>query len=186
MNKKMILLFAMILIIFSGCKSNESKSETYTDSLKRISIEIVRCFDEKDIEGLCNLMSQSSKDKYYIDTQIKEAFEFYEGKSTKAVPTGFQREGLMNDFVDVTRYYDPAIHVISDTGKEYRICFRYYYVDTDNPDNVGLTFIKLMEFNTGDLNYMLAYIGGDIENIYRDMEMPFTRNPEYTNAVKEN
>ena len=43
-----------------------------------------------------------------------------------------------------------------------------------------------MEFNTGDLNYMLAYIGGDIENIYRDMEMPFTRNPEYTNAVKEN
>lgn len=187
--KKISNIFVILLFLFifvSGCSRNESESETYTDSLKRISAEIVRCFDENDLESLSTMISQSSHDQYYIETQIKEAFEFYEGKSKKAVPMGFQREGLMNDFVDVTRYYNPVIHITTNLGDEYNLYFEYYFIDTDHPENIGLTYIKFMKRMEDKQEHPVAYIGGDIEALYSITEMPFTRNPEYTNAVKNN
>lgn len=184
---KLIIVICILVFSISGCSRNESEPETYTDLLKQISTEIVRCFDEKDVDGIYNLMSQSSKDQYYIETQIQEAFEFYEGQSKKAVTTGFQREGLMKDFVDETRFYNPVISITTNLGEHYSFYYEYYFIDTDHPENVGLKFIKFLKKieDIEDIQeHPVAFIGGNIEGLYRYTEMPFTRNPEYTNAVK--
>ncbi len=41
--------------------------------MERIN-ENVRCFDEKDSEGLSNLFNQSAHDSFVLDAKIKEAF----------------------------------------------------------------------------------------------------------------
>ena len=45
------------------------------------SVEIIRCFDEKDVEGLKSLFCQYSQDNDSIYSEIEEAFNMYEGKS---------------------------------------------------------------------------------------------------------
>ena len=181
-----VLLVFLLCFSLSSCNTDEkTDADPYTDKLRQTASDIVRCFDDKNIEELSKLISQSSHDKYYIETQIKEAFEFYSGKSVKFTAMNFQREGLMMDFEDVQRYYDPMINVETDTGKKYRIYFQYYFADKDIPDNIGVTFIKLFESVTDQQDELQAYIGGDISANYEYTGgVPFTRKPEYTNAIK--
>ena len=182
-----ILLVFMLCFLLSSCNTEEkTESDPYINKLRQTAADIVQCFDDNNIDELSEMISQSSHDKYYIETQIKEAFEFYNGKSVEFTAMNFQREGLMMDFEDVQRYYDPMITIETDAGRKYRIYFQYYFVDKDVPDNMGITFIKLFEVIPKQQDELHAYIGGDISANYEYTGgVPFTRKPEYTNAVKK-
>jgi hypothetical protein len=52
--------------------------------------KILRCFDEKDVEGLKSLLTPASRSSLLVDNQINEAFKAFEGKSVSSgkVPNG--------------------------------------------------------------------------------------------------
>lgn len=180
-----IMSFLLSILLFTSCSSQPSEPTGDQKTVNDIAVQIIRCFDEKDLSGLSALMSKSAHDSYYIETQIKEAFEFYEGKSEKYIVTGWQWEGGIKDHKFTDKYFDPTInHIVTTQGKEYRISFTYYELENEHPEYIGITHIGLTEINKED-SIVLAWIGSDISRLYENgREMPFTRNPEYTNAVK--
>lgn len=167
----------------SALKAEQSSETSDKKEIEELASEIIRCFDENDVLGLSKLFSDSAHEKYNIDTQIREAFDFYSGISEKYITCDFENSGKIRNGEFIDKHFRPSIDGIKTTmDNEYRIQFEYYEVNNEYPDEIGITYLFLTDKKT---DIILSYIGYDIEKIY-DGELPFTRNAEYTNAVKDN
>ena len=80
--KKIIIYIAFICLIFAmtSCVVDETKKAS-----NEKSIEIIRCFDEKDAEGLKALFCEEVRISHNLDEEIQFAFDLYEGKPTGLV-----------------------------------------------------------------------------------------------------
>lgn len=160
--RKLILscLFIVCITAFGGCNlygkmiSNYNEDEKY---IKALCDEIVRCFDEKDIEEL-KLMFCSGSQKYYdLDSESQNAISVYGSKSTSFIISGKTPTGMKCDGKWVDQHYIPLIkNIITESGEEFEIGFCVYKIYDDNTDKVGIGVISL-ENSEGD---ELAVIGG--------------------------
>lgn len=152
MKKKLVFITVILIsIVFSGCNAEPSYIKVQSD-------EIIRCFDEKDAEGLKALFCQNSIDYYDIDSEIQNAFDLYEGQSvsykmnSKGGWSGGMQEGIWYD-----KHYTPEIRNIkTNCGKEYTIGFCTYEIYESDAGKVGICVIALRDDNGNQL----AAIGG--------------------------
>lgn len=66
----LIVIVILVWMSMVGC-SNISNNDYIND----LSNEVVRCFDEKDVEGLEKLFCENSRNSNDLKVQIEEAFE---------------------------------------------------------------------------------------------------------------
>lgn len=149
-----VLTVVMICVVFSSCGIIKQEPSY----LQEQSAEIVRCFDEKDVEGLERLFCQNANDNYDLESEIKKAFEKYEGCSKSyMVNSKGGWAGGYDDGVCVDRHNSPEIEsIITDEEKEYNIGFCIYQIYEKDQGRVGISVISLRDSEGNEL----AVIGG--------------------------
>ena len=154
MKKKLVFITVILIsIVFSGCVTKKDPS-----SIKVQSEEILRCFDEKDAEGLKSMFCQNSIDYYDIDSEIQNAFDLYEGESVsyKIYSNGGWSGGYDNG-ICVDKHSTPEIgNIKTNCGKKYTIGYCTYEVYEKDEGKVGICVIALRDDNGNQL----AAIGG--------------------------
>ena len=152
--KRTIVAILLMSIFLCGCSAPQKNSS----SLKHISDEIVRCFDEKDAEGLKSMFCQNSIDYYDIDSEIQNAFDLYEGESVsyKIYSNGGWSGGYDNG-ICVDKHSTPEIKYIkTNCGKKYTIGFCTYEIYESDAGRVGIGVIGLQDEEGNEI----AVIGG--------------------------
>ena len=148
-----IFLILLITLCFSSCQISQYEVQglTIKDKTKSAcydkSVEILRCFDEKDAEGLKSLFCQYSQDNPNISKEIEDAFDFYKGKSVSfkfAYNGGVA--GSWRDGKAVDEHVTPEMeNITTDLGNIYRILYSEYLTYKEDEKRVGITFILLYD-----------------------------------------
>ncbi len=127
--------------------------------------EILRCFDEGDVQGIKSMFSPDIQSKYDLESQIEKAFSLYEGKSLSY--------GEIRDHGIVTAYTEDGYYtrkrigakmkgITTDTDKIYVIDFEKYVLYDEDEDKLGLYKVSLRTDNTAEGNETtIAVIGSN-------------------------
>ncbi len=143
---KMLLLFLTVFFMTSCGMVDENKQAS-----NEKSEEIIRCFDENDIEGLKQLFCQNSQANYNLDEEIKAAFDLYEGTSESynlhyGGSAGSWRNGECKD-----EHITPQIRNLkTDSENIYLICYHEYLIYKEE-QCVGITYIRIFDESTGEM-----------------------------------
>lgn len=154
-----IISLIFILLNFSGCRIMEkayTKLEDETQYIKKQTTEIIRCFNQKDVEGLKKLFCSNSQEYYDLNAEIQAAFEFYEGTSESYILYNSSGGGMENgEWYD--KHFSPEIKKIkTDANKQYTIGYSTYSIYKDDIGRVGIGVLALYDENDN----VLAVIGG--------------------------
>ena len=119
--------------------------------------EILRCFDEKDSEQLKKLFNKNLMGNSSLNSQIKEAFAIYEGKSS-----GYEKldnKGVFSSNADngiyIERSVGESIEGITVGDNKFTIMFIRCSLDAKDSNNVGLVRVYLED----DKHMNLSIIG---------------------------
>lgn len=166
-----IALFMSMVFIFTGCSvknvmslaedgmkmlkssgvEDTSDEKEYVDPDKyarNLTVEIIECFKSGDKEKL-----NSFFDDYYrnrLSTDIDEAFYVINGDviAYSIIST----YGSFNYAYEELRniYYDADVYIITDKGMEYQIVLAGKIEDNEDPKNVGINYIYIINLNKLD------------------------------------
>lgn len=139
------IIISMVTIVLCGCSVTVGNSDdSYVNDL---CAEIVRCFDEEDVDGLERLFCENSRNSNDLVTQIQEAFDKYEGQSTSQYRlydtswAGGKRDGIWVD-----KHYSPQIkELVTSDGKEYLISFYTYEIFESDSGKIGIGALGLYD-----------------------------------------
>ena len=163
-----VLLVFCVCLCISGCKLLEATAEYVANDVKKavtaipeafneieedyqyldeLSAEIVRCFDEKDAEGLKALFCTNElENNTEIDSQIETTFSMYEGKSQSFYTTDKSWEGGYRNGVYDDKHFTPRIReIITDAGRTYCIGYLVYTIYDYDSDKIGINGIGLKD-----------------------------------------
>ncbi len=156
-NTIIIITFLILLCFLTGCIfiKDKNRGESYDKS-----VEILRCFDKKDAEGLKKHFCQYTKEDVSIDAEIHEAFDFFKGKSVYfkfAYNGGIA--GSWRDGKAVDEHIEPEIQDIStELGNTYRIYFHEYLTYEKDKKCVGITHMIVFDENTDEAVQIGEYV----------------------------
>ena len=141
-----LCLITSLFIIMSGCSfMNSEKVNTPERQAKAISTQMIKCFKEKDSENLKSLFSQHVQEKYDLDTQIQEAFDFIDGDIVSHGEPDGQASGKSTDILG-TEYEEiqgEGTSVKTDKGKSYGVYFFAYREYRYDKDYLGVYCIAV-------------------------------------------
>lgn len=147
--KRMSLFSILISVvcILPGCGFNNKPTESQKTSDEK-SIEIVRCFDEKDVNGLKSLFCDKVQTTYNLDDEIQTAFDFYEGKSESYDLNYGGTAGGWEDGECIDEHITPSIKNIRTTSeKEYSIFYTEYTICDYDKKKIGIIYLSLFDEN---------------------------------------
>ena len=146
-----VILICAVCCSLSGCgKISKFVDEQNADFeyVENISKEIVRCFDEKDIESLKLMFCANSQQKYDLDEEIQTAFELYNDHSKSYIVTNKYWTGSKNkdgNFTD--KHFHPNIKIETQEGNIYNIGFYVYEIYEYDKGEIGIGAIGLEDEN---------------------------------------
>ena len=139
----LLIIILLTITIFTGCEKPDYINTTEYNKEK--TIEILRCFDEEDAEGLKKLFCNKIKDTEELNQQILDAFVFFEGKTISYTQkySSSESESLEAGKTVKLRVYPDIQNIKTDKGKSYRI--DYYSLIIYEKDNnlVGISKILI-------------------------------------------
>lgn len=144
---KKILFIAFLLLSFSLTSCNTNSDEI--NSLKATADEVVRCFNEDDVDALKLLFCKNTlNEALEIESQIKTSFDYYDG--TSEVHTfsylgfdGCRIEGEWIDKHSIVRIKD----IRTSTGKTYWITYTEYITFDADSERIGIIGMSLRDEN---------------------------------------
>ena len=161
-----IFLILLITLCFSSCQISQYEVQglTIKDKTKSAcydkSVEILRCFDEKDVEGLKSFFCQYSQESPNISKEIEDAFDFYKGKSVSfkfAYNGGVA--GSWRDGKAIDEHIEPELEdITTDLGQVYRIYYLEYITYVKDEKCVGITYMLIFDENTDEKIQIGKYI----------------------------
>ncbi len=141
MKKIVLIIIVFLIAILSGCSTNRSTVDVARD--------VLYCFDNDDVESLKKLFcaaTLSTTDN--LDTQIEEAFDFYEGKCVSYGFINSPSQKSVRNGKTVSLKNNPLISYIkTDSGKEYAIKVYMYCINVNYPEKVGISKISVYTYN---------------------------------------
>jgi len=156
--KNILVLCNLIIIIFifNGCNNNYGMTDNEFSEMK--SKEIVRCFDEKDIETLKLMFCEKTETEFNLDGEIQIAFDLYQGISTSY---DFYFGGTAGGW-KYGEWFDKNItpqirNIKTDKDKIYKISWFEYLAFDEDENMIGIVRMSLRDSNGN----ILAKIGWD-------------------------
>lgn len=149
------LLISGLLIIsflFSGCGHFLSELDERLENSQsavggKMGVEILRCFSEKDSEGLKEMFCSRIKNTHDLDSEIEEAFAVIDKPIISHEPFSIGGEESVRDGDVTESYIYSTIHdVVVSEGKKYDVFFSAYLVK-NKEDMIGVTRIKIYDDN---------------------------------------
>jgi len=146
MKRYFLTLITIILtiVMLIGCeKSDYINTKVYNN--EKIT-EILRCLDEKDVEGLKKLFCNKIKDTDIFNQQILDAFVFFRGKTVS-----FPRNSVtgaaktIKDGKTIKFRISPYIPEIkTDEKHNYTIRYYCYIINKNDKDIEGISEITII------------------------------------------
>lgn len=144
--KKAFYIFIIICccLLLSSCASVKSSRD--------LGENVLECFDNDDITGLKELFCSASVARNDdIEEQIKDAFEFYEGKSvTHGSITAPEERSIRNGKVVKINSNPFILDIETDEEKKYDIKIYAYTINDEHPDFVGISKINVYTRDDND------------------------------------
>ncbi len=165
MKKRFLFIIIAIAVAVYGYRTwhfiMEIRSDYYVTKEQKcneeFAEEILRCFDEKDSEQLKKLFNKNLMGNSSLNSQIKEAFAIYEGKSS-----GYEKldnKGVFSSNADngiyIERSVGESIEGITVGDNKFTIMFIRCSLDAKDSNNVGLVRVYLKD----DKHTNLSIIG---------------------------
>ena len=165
MKKRFLFIIIAIAVAVYGYRTwhfiMEIRSDYYVTKEQKcneeFAEEILRCFDEKDSEQLKKLFNKNLMGNSSLNSQIKEAFAIYEGKSS-----GYEKldnKGVFSSNADngiyIERSVGESIEGIKVGDNKFTIMFIRCSLDAKDSNNVGLVRVYLED----DKHMNLSIIG---------------------------
>ncbi|MCR5143634.1 MAG: DUF5104 domain-containing protein [Ruminococcus sp.] len=146
MKKVVLLLMVIMITVLASCGYGNDDYKTPDESAAEMITDIVVCFENDDKETLKTYFSESAKKNGKLDTEIDEAFEFIDGK---IVSYGEPIPGCIGPIED--KAYGATISdIITDKGTEYKISFSGMERMDSDPQQEGVTYIKVINMTLAD------------------------------------
>jgi hypothetical protein len=168
MKKHLGVFILLITLFLTGCSlgtesldfdfGTDYSHHLVTDYSYNLSAEIIRCFNEKDSEGLKSLFCTNTQNYYNMDSEILNTFNCYNGVSESYSVKYASRAGdAYKDGKMYDEHFRPKItNIVTDTGNIYSIEFTAYSVHDYDPGWVGIGVIVLYDSEEN----VIAVIGG--------------------------
>ena len=165
MKKRFLFIIIAIAVAVYGYRTwhfiMEIRSDYYVAKEQKcneeFAEEILRCFDEKDSEQLKKLFNKNLMGNSSLNSQIKEAFAIYEGKSS-----GYEKLDNKGGFssnadngIYIERSVGESIEGITVGNNKFTIMFIRCSLDAKDSNNVGLVRVYLKD----DKHMNLSIIG---------------------------
>lgn len=160
MKKSFCLIFILIATLFSGCVFASAREELKNEKryMQSRSDEIIRCFDEKDADGLKSMFCLNDQSNPYLKEEIENAFSRYEGTSVSYEHFDVGTSGGTDYGVCVDKHFSAEIRdIVTTADSTYEIVYGEYMIYKADEKEIGIVFITLVDSN-GEI---VAKIGWD-------------------------
>ncbi len=155
--KNIYILICIILsfCMFTGC---DIVDETKLASNEK-SVEIIRCFDEHDINGLKQLFCHNSQARCNLDAQIEYALEFYDGTSDSYELHYGGAAGGWDNGECIDKHITPQIrNVRTNSENVFRIVYHEYVIYKADEKCVGITYMRIFNESTNQMVQIGEYV----------------------------
>lgn len=148
MKKLLSVILLLIMTLTFSLTSCDTSSDEIS-SLKVTAEEVVRCFDEDDVDALRLLFCKNTLNEALdIESQIETAFGYYDGKSKSHTFSymgfdGCSIEGKWTDKHSIVRIKD----IRTSTGKSYWITYTQYLIYDNDSERIGIIGMSLRDEN---------------------------------------
>lgn len=164
---RLVLIVIIVITIYKACTYNpDSYEKSYEAENRETVTEIIRCFDEKDVDGLENMFAKEEQDGY-LRRQIQSAYEIYDSKSVAS--DGYIDHGMLKNIKTHGKYtYKEVAADMScvrlENGREFNIGFVRCVIDKEKPDEEGITRIFLTDSQYGNMAMLGVTYGSALDN----------------------
>ncbi len=155
--KKILCVILLIINMVSMCGCANGAPNEFKEG-KSLALEVLRCLDEEDTESLKSLFCEEVQSTHNLDEEIKEAMEYYDGKTVeyRNIQIGggdSVRDGkiVKLDIVPVVR------NVETDAQKKYNIAIHSYLIYEEKPSCVGITYINIID-KDNDMEFLIGEV----------------------------
>ena len=143
----MILLCTALLVACAG-----SETSRQNEAGKSQANEIIRCLNNNDAAGLRKLFCKELTSKYTYEESISKAMNLYSGKCLSHKQIMVNGNYTSDKGVVKDSHINYTINdVKTDGGFHYTITVYSYLTYEENPDRVGVCYIKIVNKENGSV-----------------------------------
>lgn len=157
--KKIFALITVILLsvsLFVGCETKPNKQE--------LAEEIIRCFEEKDSDGLKSVFCEEIQNMHSLDEEIRSAFDYIDGDIIDYnIEQGSDGKSVDDGKITKREFNIQIRNIKTTTQNEYLISFAYMSLNADNPEKIGISKLSVGTYDGKYVNQKTKiYIGENI------------------------
>ncbi|MCI8669571.1 MAG: DUF5104 domain-containing protein [Lachnospiraceae bacterium] len=146
----LVVLVCLICICNIGCAVVEAL-DNRKENLKhaeKVSKELIRCINEKDVDGIEQLFNRYSQNEENLRSDIEDFLVHIDGEIVDYIITWGETSVSIDDGKLTEQKTETEIeNIITDTGKRYYIRFREYMICTEDRDKEGILLLLLYDEN---------------------------------------
>ena len=145
MKKILFVIFLSLLCLLSSCEIESGES----DLLESTANEVIRCFNEDDVDALKLLFCQNTLNEAVdIEMQIENAFECYDGKSESYDFHYLGFDGCCVDGKWIDKHSTVKIkNIKTSSEKMYWITYTEYIIYDNDSGKIGIIGMSLRDEN---------------------------------------
>lgn len=146
-----IVIFASVLM---GCDYKASKENSPSQIAQNQATIILNCFKTGETEELKSLFCDQVKSTHDLDKELNEAINFITGDIVNDGTWIGMSEGgksIDNGIVTKLDIHPSIIDMETTNGNKYSIFFDTYLIYSENPQNIGMTYIILSTENDEEI-----------------------------------
>lgn len=140
-----VFLIVLIFVCLTGCSITNNHSPAAV--ARKQANTILKCIQENDADTLKSLFTPDIQQKPELDEQIYSFLNFIDGEIVSySEPFGERGGGEYRYGETVYQKVDGSIRNIqTDTGKNYRINHSAIFINKNNPDNLGVYYMRIQD-----------------------------------------
>lgn len=153
MVKRISILCSILLGIsfLMSCTSASYKSEINANGKAWMDN-----FVKKDADGIYDAFSKDVKENRSELTkeEIREALDFIDGNVVESEYEGIGAEAVNKEDYKIYYYYCTVeFNLFTDNNKCYHVDISYDYINDDEPEILGVNYIRINRYEEGDSHY---------------------------------
>lgn len=140
-----VFLIVLIFVCLTGCSITNNHSPAAV--ARKQANTILKCIQENDADTLKSLFTPDIQQKPELDEQIYSFLNFIDGEIVSySEPFGERGGGEVRDGETVYQeLYGSISNIQTDTGKNYRITHNAIFINKNNPDNLGVYYMRIQD-----------------------------------------
>lgn len=140
-----VFLIVLIFVCLTGCSITNNHSPAAV--ARKQANTILKCIQENDADTLKSLFTPDIQQKPELDEQIYSFLNFIDGEIVSYSEPFGERGGGEYRYGETVyqELYGSISNIQTDTGKNYRITHNAIFINKNNPDNLGVYYMRIQD-----------------------------------------